>query len=66
MNTRLRCPFRSALCVMRRAKNAIRDTQYPIRYTLLYKCRESSTNRLCFLQNKANFCKVKIVVSSLI
>jgi hypothetical protein len=45
----------AARFVVRRAKNAIRDTQYPIRYTLLYSCRESSTNRPCFMQNKANF-----------
>jgi len=66
MNTRLplRCSFRSASCVMRRAKNAIRDTQYPIRYTLLHNCREHSTNRPVFMQNKANFKKAQMSTSS--
>jgi hypothetical protein len=61
--TPLRCSFRSASCVMRRAKNAIRDTQYPIRYILLYNCKECSTNRPCFMQNKANFRKSQMDVN---
>jgi len=33
---------------------------------LLYNCKECLTNQPIFMQNKANFCKVKIIVSSLI
>jgi len=41
-----------------------RHTKYEIRFTLqeiaLYNGRESSTNRPCFMQNKANLLKKKI------
>jgi len=33
---------------------------------LFYSCKECSTNRSVFMQNKANFCKAIIYVSSLI
>ncbi len=36
---------------------AILDTQYAIRASALYICRESSTNQLLFMQNKPNFPK---------
>jgi len=67
MVIRFRYSFRRASCVMRRAKNAIRDTQYAIRYTLFYNCRECSssatgTNRPIFLQNKANLGKSQMGV----
>jgi hypothetical protein len=60
--TPLRYSFRRASCVMRRAKNAIRDTQYAIRYTLFYNCRGLSTNRPIFMQNKANLGKSQMNV----
>ena len=34
--------------------------------TLFYSCKEHSTNLPIFMQNKANFCKAEINVSSLI
>ena len=52
----------AARFVVHRAKNAIRDTQYPIRYILFYKCRKYSTNRPCFVQNKANLQKSQMDV----
>ncbi len=48
------------------AKSAIRYTQYPIRYTSFYNCRESSTNRPYFMQNKANLRKSQMNVTLII
>jgi hypothetical protein len=56
----------AARFVVHRAKNAIRDTQYPIRCILLYNCRECSTNRPLFMQNKANLRKSQVNVNLVI
>ena len=42
---------------------AIRDTQYAIRASALYNCRESSTNQLLFMQNKPNSPNVQIYIN---
>jgi hypothetical protein len=47
-----------------------RHTKYEIRFTLqeiaLYNGRESSTNRPCFMQNKANLLNAQMNVSSVL
>jgi hypothetical protein len=40
-----------------------RDTQYAIRASALYICRERSTNHLLFMQNKPNFRKSQMNVN---
>ncbi len=45
---------------------AILDTQYAIRASALYICREPSTNQLLFMQNKPNYKDAQMNVTSLI
>ncbi len=49
--------------VPRDMRYAILDTQYAIRASALYICREHSTNQLLFMQNKPNFPKSQMNVN---
>ncbi len=50
--------------VPRDMRYAILDTQYAIRASALYICRERSTNQLLFMQNKPNFLRSQMNVKS--